>query len=236
MGGRRVLIDPSLRRGFGVQGLVQEAAGPAPPAPGSLGRLDVVAVTSGEPGSFDLDTVARLDLRRTRFLVPDEGVRKRLALLGHSGVRVVRPGDVVVVGGVRVSVSPARGLLSSAVGFHLDGGSGSTLWHTGPIPPLEVDALAMSFAADHAANVVCAWAAGIALSSSGPPLFADGDDALALARLARARILLPIGRGMVPAGLFSLVFTTTASSPPITTSRDPRIEDPVSGTWYRFRT
>ena len=232
-GGRRVLIDPSLSPSFGVQGVLHEVHKGPTPAPGSLGRIDVIGVTSGEPTSFDLRTVAGLDVRRARFLVPDDDVRKRLALLGHTRVRVVRAGDVVDIGGLRIHVSPAHGVLSAAVGFHLDAGA-PTLWHSGPIPPLEVDAQVASFAADHPASIVCVCASGMGLSSSGPPLFANVDDALALARLARARVLMPVAWGAVPAGLFALVLSAPPVATPLTTSRDPRIEYPEPGTWYRI--
>jgi hypothetical protein len=98
-----------------------------------------------------------------------------------------------------------------------------------------LDAQVMSFAADHPAGVVAGCCSGLGLSSSGPPLFADVDDALALARLARARVLLPVARGAAPAGLFSLVLAAPKRTRPVTTSRDPRVEEPVMGTWYRFR-
>ena len=233
-GGLRLLLDPSLRETFGAQGALRPIAGsPPPPPPAALGRVDVVLVTCGEPGSFDPDSVARLDVRRARFIVPDDGVRKQLALLGHHRVRGVRPGDVVDLGPLRVTVSPGRGVVSAAVGFHIDDGA-QRLWHTGTFPPLDVDAQVMSFAADHAADVVCACASGLR-SSSEPAIFADVDDALALARIARARVLLPIGGGVVPAGLLSLVLSVPTKTTTTTTTRDPHVEDPVPLTWYRFR-
>ncbi|MDP2345869.1 MAG: MBL fold metallo-hydrolase [Deltaproteobacteria bacterium] len=234
-GGLRLLFDPALAPGFGAQGVLREAEEGEARSPSSLGRIDLVLISSGEPGSFDVDTIRRLDVRRARFLVPDDGVRKRLAQLGHARVRVLKAGDVVDVGGLRVTASPAQGVLGDAIGFHVASDGGPGLWHTGPIPPLEVDAQVMSFAADHEAAVVCGCCSGLGLSSSGPPWFAGVDDALALARLARARVLMPVARGVVPAGLFSLVLSAPPPTRPVTTSRDPRVEEPVMGTWYRFR-
>lgn len=231
MAGLRVLFDPCLAPQMGAPGVVSEVT--APPPAGRIGRVDVVCVTSGDFGAFDAATVAALDVGGARFLVPDDAVRKRLAHLGHRRVRVVDPGDVVGFGDVVVTASPAAAVFGNGRGFHLDGGGGATLWHTGSVPPLEVDAQSTSFAADHPARVVCAHASGLALTSSGPPLFADLDDGVALARIARARAVLPIARGARPAGLFSLVLTT---SPPTTTPSfaDLEIVEPVPSTWYRF--
>ncbi len=241
MAGLRVLVDPCLAPSFGVQGLLSETT-PAPTA-GSVGRVDVVCVTSGEPGSFDSDTVAALDVHDARFLVPDDRVRKRLGRLGLSRVRVVRPGDVVPIGPLSFTVSPGRaplGLLPGSVGFHVDDGV-AALWHTGNIAPLEVDARATSFAADHPARVVCAGSSGLGLRSSNPPLLADLDDAMTLARLARARTMMPVARGARPAGLFSLILTMAGPPAPSTTTaphagRHHRVEvvEPQPGTWYRF--
>jgi hypothetical protein len=138
----------------------------------------------------------------------------------------------VVIGGVAITASPAAAVIGRGVGFHLDDGR-AALWHTGSIPPLDVDAGSTAFAADHPARVVCAGASGLSLSSGGPPLFADVDDGVALARLAHARAVLPIGRGARPAGLFSLVLSTAppSSSPP---PRDLELIESQPGTWYRF--
>lgn len=236
--GLRVLIDPCLAPHFGAPGVLEELA-PAVPA-GRIGRIDVVCVTSGDIGAFHLDTVRQLDVSQARFLVPDRHVRDQLALLGHRRVRIVEAGDVVTFGPLAVTASPARGIVGAAVGFHFGvvGVEGAlrqpTFWHTGPVPPIEVDARSTSFAADHEAFVVCGAASGLAVATSGPALFANVDDCATLARLARARVLLPVARGARPAGLFSWVLSARESSP-VTSTAALEIVDPVPGTWYATR-
>ena len=242
--GLRLLVDPCLSPHFGAPGVLRELS--LPPPAGRIGRLDVVCVTSGDIGSFDLDTVRKLDVSAAYFLVPDKRVRDQLALLGHRRVRIVAAGDVVPFGPLLVTVSPARGILGGGVGFHFAGigvddvsdvGGAErqpTLWHTGPVPPIEVDARSTSFAADHEASVVCGCASGFAVATSGPALFADVDDCAALARLARAGVLMPIARGARPAGLFSWVLSSKDSST-VSSTAALAIVDPQPGTWYASR-
>ncbi len=248
--GRRVLFDPSLSPSFSAQGVF--AAPPSARSPDELGPLDLVCVSSGELTSFDPRTVARLDLGRARILVPDDDTAARVRRLGHSRVRVVRAGDTVAVAGLVVHVSPGRGVASDAVGFHIahaDGSSTTTttttttttaasIWHTGLVPPLDVDARVAAFAGTHAARVVlgCAW--GLRLRAGGPDYAASLDDAITLARLARARVLFPLGASRdaaTPTGVFSLVLGRSPPLPePLPESADLAVRLPLAGTWYRL--
>jgi hypothetical protein len=258
--GRRVLFDPSLSPSFSAQGVF--AAPPSARSPDELGPLDLVCVSSGELTSFDPRTVARLDLGRARILVPDDDTAARVRRLGHRRVRVVRAGDTVAVAGLVVHVSPGRGVASDAVGFHIahaDAWSTSTststptstststpttttaaasIWHTGLVPPLDVDARVAAFAGTHAARVVlgCAW--GLRLRAGGPDYAASLDDAITLARLARARVLFPLGASRdaaTPTGVFSLVLGRSPPPPePLPESADLAVRLPLAGTWYRL--
>jgi len=244
--GRRVLFDPSLSPSFSAQGVF--AAPPAARAPEELGPLDLVCVSSGELTSFDARTVARLDLGRARILVPDDDTAARVRRLGHSRVRVVRAGDTVAVAGLVVHVSPGRGVASDAVGFHVAHAGASTtttssaataaIWHTGLVPPLDVDARVAAFAGAHGARVVlgCAW--GLRLRAGGPDYAASLDDVITLARLARARVLFPLGASKdaaSPAGVFSLVLARSPPLPePLPDSVDLAVRLPLAGTWYRL--
>ncbi len=217
--GRRVLFDPSLQPSFSAQGVF--SGPPVQRDARHLGPIDVVCVSSGDATSFDPRTVAQLagsDAAGPRFLVPDDDVAKRVRQLGFRRVRVVAVGDVTATVGLRIQASPARGILSAGLGYAVEGG-GARVWHSGLVPPLEVDADAGIFAERNPpcdVAFVCAW--GLRLRSGGPALFADVDDAAVLGRLARSTITVPVATDAHPAGVFSLVFETggrPTSTPPL---------------------
>jgi hypothetical protein len=249
---RRVLFDPSLQPSFSMQGLF--VAPPSPRRPESLGPLDVVCISSSDPTSFDPKSLVALDTRRAAVLVPDDSVARRVRHLGLTKVRVMRPGDVAETAGLVVRASPGRGVVGDAIGFHVmdrdevrAGLPGRGLWHTGLLPPLEVDAAASTFATLHPADVVLACTWGLRLRAGGPPLLADVLDATTLARLAGARLLVPLGQEARPAGVFSLVWTSSSpSSPPsppslsssaaaLAPTSSPALRPLDPGAWYRVR-
>ncbi len=225
------MFDPSLSPSFSAQG-VFAAPSPARHAD-ELGPVDLVCISSGEATNFDPRTLAALDARHASILVGDDDTARRVRQLGWRRVRVVSPTTPVDVGGLRVQASPGRGLLGPAVGFVIGSANhtGLRVWHTGPLAPLEVDARVAAFASAHAADVVlgCAW--GLRARIGGPAVQAGVDDVAALARLARARMLLPIGRDAVATGLFSLVWEP-ADVVNLDVGRSLHIERPVNGTWY----
>lgn len=236
--GRRVLFDPSLSPSFSAPGVF--SAPPAARDADALGPVDVVCISSGEVTALDVRTLDALSLRGASVFVGDDDTARRVRQRGLRRVRVLRPGQPVDVVGLRIEASPARGLVGEAIGFTVHGPGTPGLWHTGPLPPLEVDARAASFASAHPVDVVlgCAW--GLTTRAGGPPLAADLDDVAALARIARAHVLLPIGADADVAGVFRLglerpvpTSTTTPSTPSApTTTTTLRIERPVRGTWY----
>ena len=246
---RRVLFDPSLQPSFSMQGLF--AAPPSPRREESLGPLDVVCISSSDPTSFDPRSLAALDTRRAAVLVPDDSVARRARHLGLTKVRVMRPGDVTETAGLVVRASPGRGVVGDAIGFHVmdrdevrAGLPGRGLWHTGLLPPLEVDAAASTFATLHPADVVLACTWGLRLRAGGPPLLADVLDATTLARLAGARLLVPLGQEARPAGVFSLVWESSSPSLSSSLSSSAAALAPTSppalrplgpGAWHRVR-
>jgi hypothetical protein len=241
---RRVLFDPSLQPSFSMQGLF--SAPPSPRREESLGPLDLICISSSDPTSFDPRSLAALDTRRAAVLVPDDSVARRVRHLGLTKVRVLRPGDVTETAGLVVRASPGRGVVGEAIGFHVmdrdearAGFAGRGLWHTGLLPPLEVDAASSTFATLHPADVVlgCAW--GLRLRAGGPPLFADVLDVTTLARLAGARLLVPLGQEVRPAGVFSLVWESPSSSSSSSSSSSPgpgpALRPLGPGAWHRVR-
>ena len=231
--GRRVVFDPSLSLSFSAPGVF---TGPLPARHADeIGPVDLVCISSGEATSFDPRTLTALDAWHASILVGDDDTARRVRQLGWRRVRVVSPTTPVDVGGLRIQASPGRGLTGPAIGFVVGSANreGPRLWHTGLLPPLEVDARAAAFASANPVDVVlgCAW--GLRSRTGGPPLQADIDDVAALARLARARVLLPIGRDAVAAGLFSLVWEQEAPAVAVDQHRGGlHIERPVNGTWY----
>jgi hypothetical protein len=240
---RRVLFDPSLQPSFSMQGLF--SAPPSPRREEALGALDLVCISSSDPTSFDPRSLAALDTRRAAVLVPDDSVARRVRHLGLTKVRVMRPGDVAETAGLVVRASPGRGVVGDAIGFHIvdrdeaRAGVPRGLWHTGLLPPLEVDAAASTFATLHPADVVlgCAW--GLRLRAGGPPLLADVLDATTLARLAGARVLVPLGQEARPAGVFSLVWEApslaSTTDAPAASSVGPALRPLDRGAWHRVR-
>jgi hypothetical protein len=115
-------------------------------APANIGDVDVVCVCAAARRMKSLAAAVAND---ARVLVPDESTARRARHAGFLAVRVVAAGDVVAVGDVVITASPARG----ALGFHVQS-AGHAVWVTGPIAPLDVDAGPAAFAKDHRAAVV----------------------------------------------------------------------------------
>jgi L-ascorbate metabolism protein UlaG (beta-lactamase superfamily) len=183
VGGRRVLVDPCFAPALGA-GVLFTAGAPAL-EPEEAGAVDILLVSSREPGAFDAQSTARLRGRDASCFVPDERTATILRHQGYRRVRVVRAGDAFQTRDVLVRMSPSRGLFGGAgLGFHLER-SGRTLWCAGAPPPLDVEDGAARFAREHPAELVAASAAG--LSVAGFARTIDREDALLLAGLARAR-------------------------------------------------
>jgi L-ascorbate metabolism protein UlaG (beta-lactamase superfamily) len=181
--GRRALVDPCFAPDLGASVLFSSE--PAALEPQEVGHVDLVLISSREPGAFDAGSTAKLASRDASCFVPDERTATLLRHQGFKRVRVVVAGDEFTSRGVTVRVSPSRGLLGGAgVGFHLER-NGRTVWCAGAPPPLDVDDAAAAFARARPAELVAASAAG--LSIAGAPRTLDREDALLLACLAKAR-------------------------------------------------
>lgn len=229
--GRRVLVDPCFEHAFGAPGLWQAP----PPAfdAGAVGDLDLLVVTGSEPGAFSAASTRELRDRAVPCLVPDERVAKTLRHQGFRRVRVVAGGDALHVGGIDVRVSPSATLgAAPGVGVHLARG-GRTMWFAGAPPPIDVDGRAVAFARANAAEVVAVCALG--LSFGGMPLTLDADDALLLARLARARHLVPLHLDATPTGIGALVLSQ-ARAVQGPAPGGPRLVVVPAGTWCRVGT
>jgi hypothetical protein len=209
--------------------------------PEQLGVVDVVLCTSGLPGAFDEESYGRLDAAAATVLVPDEPTARRVRRAGRSRrVRVAGAGDVLRIGPLVVSISPARappGAAAAAVGFHVTGAVdddgepggrgpvGAAAWHTGPIPPLDVDAVVAGFAADHRADVVLGAGPVFGWRSGGPAFLAGIADVQALARRAGARAVVPLGLEVdVAPPLSGVVGRLTDDARPVGLRRDDRAD------------
>ncbi len=226
-GTRRVLIDPSLEDNFSAQGIVSVA--PSARRATELGPLDVVVITSGEPWCFDPRTFAQLDIAKASVIVPDEDTAKRVRKFSNR-VRVLRPLEATQVAGISVVASPARGVVADGIGVHVSS-SGTALWHTGHVPPVDAFSRAIQFARQHRSDVVlgCAW--GLALRAVGPAFFADSKDVLTLGELCGARAVIPLSLSTPqPAGMFSLAWRTPEAPP----SSSPLLHVVSPGQWYRL--
>ena len=213
LGGVRVLIDPSFAPGLSSPAFFDVGA-PAD-GPESLGRVDVILVTSSAPSAFQPAALARLHARDALCLVGDPQVEKALRFHGLTRTLALRPDDVTSARGLSIRASPASAPgAAPAVGFHLELG-GRTLWHTGRAPPLDVTDGPARFAAAHSAEVVLACAEGLG-DQTGATESMDPDDALLVARLARARSMVPAydDAPLTPLGAWPRQFEFTQSELP----------------------
>ena len=213
IGGVSVLIDAGFADALRLQGLA--AAPPAPVSPRQLGPIDLLLVTSNDPGCVDAQSLAQLDLRDAFCLAGDEGAGRRLQQAGVRRVRVVSPGDRVSVRGLDVDCSPGRALWGGrGVGYRVSSRAGRTLWHTGTLSPLSVDASPAVFARLNRSEVVACCAQGLRVRGDSGALTMDRADALALAQLCGARAALPLLTDARPAGLAGWVLETEPNPRP----------------------
>lgn len=229
IGGRRALVDPCFAPALGAG--ILWSAGPPALAPEETGDIELLLVSSREPGAFDGGATARLRQRDAACLVPDERTATILRHQGFRRVRVVVPGDVVETRGVVVRVSPSASVFGvPAVGFHLER-NGRSMWHAGSPPPLDVAAAAARFAREQPAEVVAAAAGGLSLA--GAPRTLDREDALLLAGLARARYAVLLDEDVSPSAAGRLLLHSSPGPSTTAPGVSVRIVVVEPGRWYR---
>lgn len=207
----------------------------APPValpPDAIGALDLLLFSSARGDHFDALALKRQPNRHARCLVPDASLAKRLRNVGFRNVQIVHAGQQLTHRELHVTVSPSADLWGNgdAVGFHLRHGARS-IWHMGAPPPLDLFASTVDFAQQHPAEVVLACADGQAVW--GRPLGMALDDALLLATLARARIVIPQHDDATASVLGQLFFRR----PPrraVTLPHSARLVSMEPNIWYRI--
>jgi len=230
MGGARLLFDPWFSR---VMAPPLLDAPPAALSPRDVGHVDAILVSAAWPDRFDLFALRRFADRQALCLVPDERAARRLRSAGFSRVEVVTGGQRVEAGRFAVDVSPAlQGGPSPSVGYRVEAG-GRTLWHTGPLAPLEVSDAPAHFALEHPSEVVLASARTGLLERL--ELAMGNDDAQLLGRLASARYVFAHSDELSLAGplketLGKLVDEPEALVPSVSA---PRLVAAERGLWYR---
>jgi L-ascorbate metabolism protein UlaG (beta-lactamase superfamily) len=228
IGGVRALIDPTFVRDLGLGPFLNA---PAPALlPAQVGAVDLLLVTSGRSDHFAARGLGPIARARPYALVPDDVVAKRLRHLGMRRVRVVEPGDTFTVRGVDVEITPARDLLSGrpAFGYRLRR-RGRTLWHTGPLPPIDLFGDAAEFARTHPTEVLLAAADGTRLGASFR-VSMGAEDARLLGEVAGARYVVPAQDGFKPAGLGHLLLKRVESGAAPVRAKLTPVED---GRWVR---
>lgn len=235
--GARVLLDPWFSAPPGP--VLFTSAPEAALSVLEVGRPHLLLVTSGSWDRFDPRSLHELPSRSAFCLVPDEPTAKALRNLGFRRVRQVRAGDQLRVRGVDVDVGPARDdWRGPAVSYRLER-AGRSVWHTGSLVPLDVDDRPGRWAREHPSEVVLGGfdeGPGAALADA-----LGRDDAYLLARLARARYLMPQGDEVRPASPWAALLTlwTGALGSDEGTPRvpgvvgGPRVVLAERGLWYR---
>jgi L-ascorbate metabolism protein UlaG (beta-lactamase superfamily) len=251
VGGRLVLVDPWLSRGPG-SGLIV-STGESPIEPDGLGRIDLILLTSSTPDRLSSSTLRALPEKRARCLVPDERSARVCREAGFERVRVIEPDERLSTVGLEITTFVCRpaGLLPISLGFHVAAHERSVLI-AGALLPLVVDDAVGRFARDHAAEIAFLPRPDRAIAPGD--LAASDDDLILIARLARARAVVPIAdavrAGPLAAPLVdifveprSAVLTAPAQEDDVTIldfarstkrARMPRALHVENGVWYRM--
>jgi L-ascorbate metabolism protein UlaG (beta-lactamase superfamily) len=251
IGGRRVLVDPWLSRGPGGGLLV--STGESPIGPEALGSIDLLLLTSSTPDRLDVATLRALPDKGARCLVPDEHAASLCRRAGFGRVRVVGADESWRILGLDVTTFGCRaaGLVPASIGFHVEHGRRSALI-AGALVPLVVDDGVGRFARENPAEVVFLPRPQRAMAPGD--LAASDDDLVLIARLARARALVPIadavGPGPLAAPLLDAVIDHRPANLVVPTeaprvsildgdrsgdrARMPRALHVENGVWYRL--
>jgi len=245
IGERRVVVDPWLTKGPGG-GLVVDTGDVEPTFSERVGRVDLLLLTSSTLDRLDSSTLRALEDKRASCLVPDERAEKVLRRAGFSRVRTVQVDVEEEVGGLVVTPFLCReaGLLAASVGFHV-AGAGRSFLVAGAVPPIVVDDRVARSARAMPAEIVFLPRPDDLLTRLDPQ--ASDDDLVLVARLARARAVVPIADTVRPgplmAPLASLVDVRAARlesetdddpRAPGPRARGPRVVHADPWVWYRL--
>gem|GEM_PF-1749954 len=239
MGADRVAVDPWVSRLPG-EGVWSTAAPPRVGA-NAVGDIDLLCLTGG--GAPQVDGAVLQHLRhkpRVACLVPDDDVAKRLRQWGFRKVRVVQAGDVVRVRSLDVTVSPGgRRFTRTQVGFHFAprrqdrSPPGLQVWHMGAPTSFDDDNAVATFARKHRADLVLAHMSEFGRGSWTQTL--PPDDALLLARAARARWVVPQGDALSPTWTSSWLLPSPPSSAALVADLAPlRVVNLDDSGWVQF--
>lgn len=242
---RRVLIDPWLTGGPGG-GLVIDTGEVDPTLVDRVGRIDLLLLTSSTFDRLDPSTLRALEDKRAFCLVPDERAAKTLRRAGFRRVRVVRVDATEEVRDMRITpfVCRADGLLPRSLGFHVAIGDRSFLV-AGAVPPIVVD--------DEVARSARALPAELAFLPRPDDVLtridpqASDDDLVLVARLARARAVVPVASSVRPGPLMAPISAFISGRPERLTIEDdddqrapgprakgPRVVHADPWVWYRL--
>ena len=201
--------------------------------PESIGDVDVLLFTSARGDHFDASALKKMTHRDATCIVADAGLAKRVRNLGFHRVIQVHAGEQVSVRGLDIRISPSLDLWAPgpAVGFHLHCGERS-VWHMGAPPPLDFFSAPVDFAKANPAEVVLACADGQRLF--GRPCGMALDDALLLAALAKARIVIPQHDDAAVSPL-AVLFADRQPMNPLSLPHTTRLVSLEHGVWYRVR-
>lgn len=227
MGDRRILVDPSFEKDLGQRPFASASA----PALRSdeLGALDVIAVTSSNVAHFSTRNLKVLSKAAPYCLVPSEEVAKKMRHLGFRRVRVVRASNEITIRGLRILVSPAESPhRGQNVGYRFEYKKRS-VWHSGTQNALDDEAAIVRFAKANVSELLLACAGGEGTKSKH---LMGLDDATALGRFCKARVIVPHHLDLVPNFLGTLIGLEASSLKSKPLRRGLRIVQ--KGQWNRL--